>query len=362
MHPSINIGSLEQPGVHLLIEESESIALPIPTDSAFLHCQMCVSIHNRSSDCFPFVYGRLTPDLRSADMQVIAAPDIRRPPIQSMPLDGMGIPPRQTLIRTHCAKLLRHGDALALQLTLNDYPPDYPPGSVGLATDWLFQPLQAGSCQLRFIYECPEVNVPFLDAHQMVISLLNDESTAQLVSPFITLRLLGKTTDTAVEVDGVRFEVLEPEQDLQISGTPARFPLTLGLKITNQTATAFRFSRFESLSLLMIGATGEVLKAGGGGSLGWSSPSATDFPLVPAGASLFLNLMSYCEVSEEGSIRLVASSERTFYSFDELEFGTYSLELAYRVSLAASEVMFNNLWQGTVYLPPIRLRLHHDIP
>ena len=287
-------------------------------------------------------------------MQAITPQDTGRPLIQSMPLDGIGIPPRQALIRSHRIKLLWYGSALALQLTLNDYPP----GSVGLQLCWLFQPLQAESYWLRFIYERPEVNMPFFDAHQMVISQLNDELTAQLVSPFIKLQLLEKTTNVAVEVDGVRFEVLEPEQDLCITGTLARFPITLGLKITNQTAIALRFSRFESVSLLMIGATGEVQNVGSSSSQGWSSPSPTDFPLVPSGGIFFLNLMSYCEVGEAGSIQLVASSDRTVYSFTNLEFGVYSLQLAYRVSLSASEILFSDLWQETVYLPPIRLHLH----
>ena len=77
----------------------------------------------------------------------------------------------------------------------------------------------------------------------------------------------GESFDSnAVEVDGIRFETIVSEPILTIPANKpdAYTPVQIGLRITNQTPTPIRFSRFGTIFPELLGVNGQPLQQHGG--------------------------------------------------------------------------------------------------
>ncbi|MEH2234671.1 hypothetical protein [Nostoc sp.] len=127
-----------------------------------------------------------------------------------------------------------------------------------LDKSWIFNPLQIGAYQLRFIW-----GIPFRDSESGSDSQTTQGiSTEQLATKILNLRLIEPVgaNNSATEVDGIRFETLMPEQVLTLPekkrGVVTR--VQLGICITNNTSSPVRLSFFATLIPQLVGGDGQV--------------------------------------------------------------------------------------------------------
>jgi RNA polymerase sigma factor (sigma-70 family) len=94
-----------------------------------------------------------------------------------------------------------------------------------------------------------------------------------------------------IEKDGVRFEVRVPERTWRIPERKpgAGSPVALGLRVTNKTDKAHRFSRFDTLSVGMVGPDGKALERTGGRSR-TIPPRESDCPLLNPGEAVTFDI------------------------------------------------------------------------
>jgi len=94
-------------------------------------------------------------------------------------------------------------------------------------------------------------------------------------------------SNAAVEVDGIRFETVVPNQTLSIPENRPDVQTTwlFGVRVTNNTSLPKRISKC-SFTPEFIGLNGNIIFVGS--QCGFSRPPESNFPLVPSGESLTL--------------------------------------------------------------------------
>jgi beta-lactamase regulating signal transducer with metallopeptidase domain len=93
---------------------------------------------------------------------------------------------------------------------------------------------------------------------------------------------VGICPEEDIEKDGVHFVILVPDRSWSIPPPGFQTPVNVGLRIANKSQTPWRFSRFDSLTLEMVGPDGKSLRQGGGRNGTWGKTQA-DAPLVKPG-------------------------------------------------------------------------------
>jgi hypothetical protein len=93
---------------------------------------------------------------------------------------------------------------------------------------------------------------------------------------------VGACPDEDTEKDGVHFAILVPDRTWSIPRPGFQSPVNVGLRIANKSQKPWRFSRFDSLTLEMVGPNGKALRQGAvrKRTLG---KTASDTPLVRPG-------------------------------------------------------------------------------
>lgn len=152
-------------------------------------------------------------------------------------------------------------------------------GDAGLGYFWYFDELKPGAYQLRFIYYSPGGEVSCYDVETQKLMTVKGLGRGQGATNFIPIRVVQPVSinSNTVEVDGIRFEIFMPERVFIIpSNKPnATTPVKLALRITNKTATSFRFQQLNTtLQILEQGGKKLRLKGRGGGNLlaGYNCP------------------------------------------------------------------------------------------
>lgn len=178
----------------------------------------------------------------------------------------------------------------------------------------------------------------------------------------------GASSDSnAVEVDGIRFEIIVPERVWIIPDNQpdAATKVRIGIRITNQTQTSRRFSRFFTLVPELMGPNGEALELDGGGDSVFP-PKESDYPIVMPGHSVTFFL--------EGRLywvdnKLQISFNHGFggvWSFYVLSTGIYQIRLIYsKPSTPAPaydfvsfyEIKLENVWTGRLVTPFVEVYL-----
>ncbi|MBE9229473.1 hypothetical protein IQ264_29125 [Phormidium sp. LEGE 05292] len=184
------------------------------------------------------------------------------------------------------------------------------------------------------------------------------------------------TDSNAVEVDGIRFEILVPERVWLIPtkqlGDEA--PVKIGIRITNQKQTAIRFTRFDPqvvLGLEIAGADGlPLIRKGGRDMLTEASYEQLACPLVQPGESVtfFLDANLYWR---NNLLQLGGSDELGGgWYFEALKPGTYKVRLLYGNSSSVASCydptqnpktrvpdILQGLWVGQAITPFVEVRL-----
>lgn len=350
----------EVDGIRMEIWEPDLIVLPIPENrlDANTPVQINVFITNNTPTTFAFVYGILTPELVEPGGQALHSQKLIDEQIPTSQYDGIGIPPKRSLVRCLIAKLSWQNNLLQLQASISDSR-RIPTGSDNF---WSFGSLQLGTYQLRFTYLSPKGEFLFADAHTGDISRVESAETEPLATPFVNLRLVEPvgSDKSAVEVGGIRFETVIPERRLS---TPliqpnVKIPVQIGIQITNNTSTPFRFSSFDTLIPELIGADGLIPRQNFGGSTGWKTPRESDFQLAMPGESVTLFPKAHLVWQADGLLNLIVpGGGRACWKFNDLKLGTYQMQLTYRSPTEKPDLLFEDLWMGMVHTPFVEFHL-----
>jgi RNA polymerase sigma factor (sigma-70 family) len=189
----------------------------------------------------------------------------------------------------------------------------------------------------------------------------------RLPSNEASFEIVGKEDPRCViEKDGVRFEVRVPERTWRIPEKKpgASSPVGLGLRITNKTEKPLRFTRYDTLTLGMVGPDGKVLD--------WLCtrtrsipPTESDCPLLKPGESVTFAIDA--ALSWDGE-QLQLSGPDGFGGrcglSDGLHPGRYQLRIGYvneqkelHVYRDTERVALQDAWTGAVKTPVVEASL-----
>lgn len=355
--------SFQSDDISLETWEPNLIVLPIPENkaNASIPLELRVFITNNTTTTFPFIEGILTPELRQEGKR-LQPEKLIDSQIETHPYKGIGIPPKQSLVRSLRAKLFWQNHSLQLQTTISgEYSKDvYHQG--------VFQDLQAGTYQLRFTYSSPEGEFLFFDSNTKSISPVEVAQREPLVTPWATLKLVKpvEANKSAVEVDGICFETVVPETIVKVPLTQPDVDVSvqIGMKITNNTSTPYRFVLFDSLIPELSGAEGLIPCLRTGGSAGWLSPIESDCSIAMPGESVTLFPKAHLIRQANRLWQLIVPGRaRSCWLFNDLKLGTYQIQLTYR-SLTFGDMFedewinfYQDAWIGRVYTPFVEFHL-----
>ncbi len=182
------------------------------------------------------------------------------------------------------------------------------------------QNLTAGKYRLRFNY-LPVAKIFNLNRKSRPIK--TTYQNFYLVKPV-------ETNPNAVEIDGIQFEIVAPEsaivpeKELDIETAVA-----VGMKITNNTQTAFRFDFYSTLIPQMIKADGQVIRKGFG-SHQLRSGTESDYPLAMPGEfiTFFPNPKLFWFKKQQLTLKMDIGCGG-FYYFHDLQPGEYLIRFVY---------------------------------
>ncbi len=363
----------------------ENVALSIPENKPGATAPLSFSVRftNNTQAPVPFLhYGALIPEIFGPSGQALH----RREPINRQvrqvasgeyhgSLVGVG---KHTYTSLEGRLSWQHN---SLQLILHN--PIYDGIPIDLDRSWSFDTWGPGAYQIRFIYETPTGTIvytnPFtvnieelLKGKELPLERIEVTGTGQLVTPLANFRLLQPVglNNSAVEVDGIRFETFIPEPLLTLpnkSDSSYQF-VQIGIRITNNTATPFYFSFYGSFYPYLVTPDGEV-KWGGYANDWIRGPEESDFLLVTPGKSLtfFPDISLFWTNHSQFSLN-VFSGYGGGCSFDQLKPGIYHFRFQYcntsdtisKKNLAGESIEtrpIEKVWTGWVDTPFVEFHL-----
>ncbi len=176
------------------------------------------------------------------------------------------------------------------------------------------------------------------------------------------------TQSSGVEVDGIRFETLVPDREWLIPENQpgANTPVQLGLRITNNTQTAIRFTRFDTLVPELVKPDGQTLQRDGGRN--WTSmPTISDCPLVQPRETV--NFFLDAKLTWRNNKLQLGGSDGFggIWFMDNLKPGMYQTRIWYSSWTPGPMGMYEpktqtlipieNLWKGSAATPFVEVRL-----
>lgn len=274
--------------------------------------------------------------------------------------------------------------------------------SIKLHNFWLFEALLPGNYQIRFIYQhkCANRVIPEIDP--LEITNVEESKSELLITPFVNLRLVQpvEADSNAVEMDGVRFEILVPERVLSIpknnlihklmylmkflspSPIPIYYssfiiPVQIGIRITNNTSTPLRFSFYFTLFLEIMGVDG-LIPFGDGGWIRPSCLSNSDILSVMPGEDItFFPETEIIGIWEDKfGLRITTGNSDTLIFqpltletyqvliFEPLTLETYQVRLTYSSEQAMVKIYESvetyttlEVWSGQISTPFVDFRI-----
>ena len=162
--------------------------------------------------------------------------------------------------------------------------------------------------------------------------------------------------DNGIEIDGICFETLFPEENYQVPKYGKQTPIKLGVRITNNSLTPYRFDlpQFEPE---ISNPNGELMK------MSWarnatSIPRDSDVPLICPGASLefYLYDPKFSWYKRDNIVLRGYSNYGGIWNFYNFKKGTYKIRLRYNKSRLIKEVYlgfksikYDGFWVGEVF-------------
>ncbi|HAG85038.1 MAG TPA: hypothetical protein DCL61_28780 [Cyanobacteria bacterium UBA12227] len=181
----------------------------------------------------------------------------------------------------------------------------------------------------------------------------------ELISPELA-------NSNAVEVDGIRFEILVPERVWIIPANQpdAGTPVKLGIRITNSTQQPLRFTQFETIAVEIIAKDGyQAISKGGPREMG-HIPKESEYLIAQPKQSVTLILNAGLRWVDDKLYLLIPDGFGGGSYFDNLNPGIYQLRFFYS-NYSASRQVYNILtneskiledfWTGQVSTPAIEI-------
>ncbi|BAY85178.1 hypothetical protein NIES267_46770 [Calothrix parasitica NIES-267] len=141
----------------------------------------------------------------------------------------------------------------------------------------------------------------------------------------------SKSNPNAVEIDGIQFETILSPTSIIIPGKEENIETSvdIGMKITNQTLTAFEFDFFDTLIFQIIKIDGQTIRKDAS-SNALQSPQERHYPLVKPGESItFFPNTKLLWFNNELCLKTAIESGG-FYYFYNLQPGEYLIRFVYR--------------------------------
>lgn len=366
----------------LEIRWPEIVALSIPENKPGATAPLSFSVRftNNTQAPVPFLhYGALIPEIFGSSGQALH----RREPINRQVASGeyhgslVGVG-KHTYTSLEGRLSWQHN---SLQLILHN--PIYDGIPIDLDQSWSFDTLGPGAYQIRFIYETPTGTIvytnPFtvnieelLKGKEIPLERIEVTGTGQLVTPLANFRLLQPVglNNSAVEVDGIRFETFIPEPLLTLpnkSDSSYQF-VQIGIRITNNTLTPFYFSFYDTFIPDLVMPDGEV-KGGAYGNDWIRGPEEFDFLLVTPGKSLrfFPGIRLFWTNHSQFSLG-VSIGYGGYCAFEQLKPGIYHFRFQYynasdtipKKNLAGESIEtrpIEKVWTGWVDTPFVEFHI-----
>ncbi|MBE9096045.1 hypothetical protein [Tychonema sp. LEGE 07203] len=375
---------LKENSLQLKMEWPKIVAISIPENKPGVTAEFSftVSLTNNTPAPVPLAidYDALIPEIFGPDGQALH----RREPINRQIGNGeyhgslVGV--RQQISTSMEGRLSWQNNLLQLIL----HRPTYNESPIDIDTFWSFDTLGSGEYQVRFTYETPTGTIvytnPFtvfnikelLDGKEVPLERIEVTGRGQLVTPFANFRLLQPVglNNSAVEVDGIRFETFIPEQLLTLphKSDNSYQSVQIGMRMTNNTPTPFYFSFYGSFYPELVTPDGEVKRKAYGND--WMrGPEESDFLLVTPGKSLafFPDISLFWTNHSQFSLG-VSSGYGGYCSFDQLKAGIYHFRFQYyntsdtipkkNITGNSSESLpIEKVWTGWVDTPFVEFRL-----
>lgn len=175
--------------------------------------------------------------------------------------------------------------------------------------------------------------------------------------------LESNSSSNIVEVDGILFETLMPFQMIRVPQPGERVAVQVGVRITNQRSTSYRFG-LEGFVPEMFSENGQTVRVSGGmNARRWTV--IEDIPLISPESrltfwmSFTLNWMRNNCLMFGGRTQLGAS-----WQFLDFQPGIYQFRFSYRKQLSRHQVPFgtgrteiDSFWVGKVSTPSVEFYL-----
>ncbi|MCC3474141.1 MULTISPECIES: hypothetical protein [unclassified Microcoleus] len=408
--------AMEVSGINMKIMLPDPTALTIPENRAGITppIELYIHITNNTSMSFHFnLSGTLIPEIVTSEGQALQRQLVNEKPesevqpnryrtgwagrltefisnlnlsqecYETREINYMLVEPRESKTITIDASLAWENNLLALKISteFNEFF-----GSIKLHNFWLFEALLPGNYQIRFIYQhnCANRVIPGID--NVEITNVEESKSELLITPFVNLRLVQpvEADSNAVEMDGVRFEILVPERVLSIPKknlihkflylmkflSPIEIyypsfimPVQIGIRITNNTSTPLRFSFYFTLFLEIMGVDGLI--PFGGEWISLSGPSNSDVLSVMPGEDItFFPEAEIFGLWEEQFGLKTPTGNGGIWVFEPLTLETYQVRFTYRsdqtmVKIYESVETYTTLdiWSGQISTPFVDFRL-----
>ncbi|MDM9382708.1 hypothetical protein QUB80_18610 [Chlorogloeopsis sp. ULAP01] len=395
-----NSNIFQAEGIHLIIWAPNLIVLPIPDNSSTSNFNTFVEFNvyliNNTPNSFRLNPNEtLIPELLGSDSQALQGQVVSDEPAHT---EQRNIPP-QLGFKFKLNQLLSKLARWFFQRKTREFDPRLiDSGQVRLATvtlrllwqnnllqlqvinsssslqiffslldkSWIFNTLQTGAYQLRFIW-----GIPFGDSESDSDSETTQGISAeQLATKILNLRLIEPVgaNKSATEVDGICFETLMPERLLTLPekkrGVETR--VQLGICITNNTPIPVRLSFFATLIPQLVGANGQPCLRGYFRCV-TKRPLASDFPVIMSGENMSLFLYASLSWYKRDQFTLtIDAGDGGYWSFEALKAGVYQIQLTYINKDATEEIydresmntnLVEDIWMGIVPTPKVEFRL-----
>lgn len=134
----------------------------------------------------------------------------------------------------------------------------------------------------------------------------------------------------AVEVDGIRFEIVMPERVLRIplKQSEAKTQVQFGVRITNNTATTHRFLLFYARPEFLQANKHKVSRFGPN-AYRTETPELSDFQLVIPGENVTFLVEGYFHWSNNELKFVFLRKDGTYWWFGNFNPGTYWVQVIY---------------------------------
>ncbi|BAZ50222.1 hypothetical protein NIES4103_28360 [Nostoc sp. NIES-4103] len=335
-----------------------------------------MSINHTSSDYFYLNYLQaFIPEILTSDGQIIQGhlvtdelvtnqqskqPDSS----QGRQLDWWRIRPKYRTTFSVTAKLFWQDNLLKLKIPTI---PDYLLDNFRSNSFWYFNALETKTYQLRFILNT-DIRETYVSGYNINQEAIERQTSSDiLATPWVNLRLVQplSTDSSAIEVDNLKFKLEKPSSVLWT--TPpmeigAKTDVHLGIHVTNNTSTAFRFYQTGSFEIILIDNYGKNINFVSD-IIRLQLSHNPKYYLVKPGEHTFFDLKGMVFWNDE-QLQLAIpnkscnyfTGKEAFYYFHNLKIGySYHLQLIYHVSeLRAKRLQENSIetvWNGWIAMP-----------